>query len=132
VSHRFLHEERGLIGSSFVKVAIFLLVLFVAGVETATVVFSRVQTQDTSEQAAREAAVNFRDHGDVQAARAAAENVMLTKDPEAQLRQFEVRSDGSVRVVVFRRARTWFIHRIGFLKEFTESRGRAVAPPPLR
>jgi hypothetical protein len=130
--HRFLHDERGLIGASLLKVAIFLLVLFVAGVETATVVFSRVQTQDSAEQVAREAAVSFRDNGDIQAARAAAESLMLTKDPEAQLRQFEVRSDGSVRVVVFKRAKTWVIHRIGFLKEFTESRGRAVAPPPLR
>jgi Flp pilus assembly protein TadG len=130
VSNRFHRDERGFILSSFVKLAVFLLVLFVAGVETAAVVFSRVQTQDTAEQAAREGAVSYRDHGDVQAARAAAESLMVDRDPESQLRQFEVRSDGSVRVVVFRRAHTLFIHRVGFLKEFTEARGRAVAPAP--
>jgi len=130
VSHRFHRDERGLIVSSFVKLVVFLLLLFLAGVETASVVFARVQTQDTAEQVAFDAAVNYRDHGDVQAAREAAEIYVEGKDPDSELRQFEVRSDGSVRVVVFRQARTLFIHRIGFLKEFTEARGRAVSQAP--
>jgi hypothetical protein len=123
-------DERGLIVSSLLKLVLFLLLLGVAGVETAAVVFARVQTQDTAEQAAFQAAVNYRDRTDVQAAREAAEILMNDRDPDSELRQFEVRSDGSVRVVVFRRANTLLIHRIGFLKEFTEARGRAVAQPP--
>jgi Flp pilus assembly protein TadG len=130
VSRSLVRDQRGLIVSSFLKLALFLLLLGVAGVETAAVVFARVQTQDTAEQAAFQAAANYRDHGDVRAAREAAEILMNERDPDSELRQFEVRSDGSVRVVVFRRANTLFIHEIGFLKEFTEARGRAVSQPP--
>jgi hypothetical protein len=123
-------DERGLIVSSFVKLVIFLLLLAAAGVETAAVVFARVQTQDSAEQAAFEAAAEYRQRRDVGAARQAAEVLIASRDPATRLRQFEVRSDGSVRVVVFKRAKTLFIHRIGFLKEFTEARGRAVSQPP--
>lgn len=123
-------DERGLIVSSFVKLVIFLLLLAAAGVETAAVVFARVQTQDSAEQAAFEAAAEYRQRSDVGAARQAAEVLIASRDPATRLRQFEVRSDGSVRVVVFKRAKTLFIHRIGFLKEFTEARGRAVSQPP--
>jgi hypothetical protein len=125
-----LRDERGLVVSAFLKVVIFLLLLAFAGVETAAVVFARVQTQDTAEQAAFEAAGRYRQNADVEAAREAAEVLIDTRDPGTELRQFEVRSDGSVRVVVFKRANTLFIHRIGFLKEFTEARGRAVSQPP--
>ena len=130
MSHRLHTDERGLILSSFVKLAVFLLVLFVAGVETASVVFSRVQIQDTAEQAAHAAAVSYRDRGDVQVARLTAEALMSERDPDAELRQFQVRSNGSVRVVAFKRANTLFIHRVSFLKEFTKARGRAIAPAP--
>lgn len=123
-------DERGLIVSSFVKLVVFLLLLAAAGVETASVVFARVQTQDSAEQAAFEAASEYRQRSDVGAARQAAEVLIASRDPATELRQFEVRSDGSVRVVVFKRAKTLFIHRIGFLKEFTEARGRAVSQAP--
>lgn len=125
-----LRDERGVIVSSFLKLVLFLLLLAVAGVETAAVVFARVQTQDTAEQAAFEAAGQYRQRSDVQAAREAAEVLITNRDPSTELRRFEVRSDGSVRVVVFKRARTLFIHQIAFLKEFTEARGRAVSQPP--
>lgn len=123
-------DERGLIVSSFVKLVVFLLLLAAAGVETASVVFARVQTQDTAEQAAFEAAGEFARGSDVGAARDAAELLIESRDPASELRQFEVRSDGSVRVVVFKRAHTLFIHRVGFLKEFTEARGRATSRSP--
>ena len=130
MSARLFRDERGLIVSSLVKLALFLLLLALAGVETAAVVFARVQTQDTAEQAAFEAAGQYRMNSDVQSAREAAEVLIANRDPSTELRQFEVRSDGSVRIVVFKRAHTLFIHRVGFLKEFTEARGRAVSQPP--
>jgi Flp pilus assembly protein TadG len=130
VSPSLHRDERGLIVSSLVKLIIFLLLLAAAGVETAAVVFARVQTQDAAEQAAFTAAGEYRQRSDVGAAREAAQIEIANRDPATQLRQFEVRSDGSVRVVVFKRATTLFIHRIGFLKEFTEARGRAVSQPP--
>jgi uncharacterized membrane protein len=130
MSPNVLRDERGVIVSSFLKLVLFLLLLALAGIETASVVFARVQTQDTAEQAAFEAAGEYRQHGDVQAAREKAQILIDSRDPGAELRQFEVRSDGSVRVVVFKRAHTLFIHRIGFLKEFTEARGRAVSQAP--
>ena len=130
MSARLFRDERGLIVSSLVKLALFLLLLALAGVETAAVVFARVQTQDTAEQAAFEAAGQYRTNSDVQSSREAAEVLIANRDPSTELRQFEVRSDGSVRVVVFKRAQTLFIHRVGFLKEFTEARGRATSRSP--
>lgn len=130
MSWHLFRDERGLIGSSLFRLAIFLLLIALAGVETAAVVFARVQTQDTAEQAAFEAAGNYRQNRDVESARESAQLRIAERDPGAELRQFEVRTDGSVRVVVFKRAHTLFIHRIGFLEEFTKARGRAVAQSP--
>ena len=130
MTRRLVHDERGFILSSLVRLLVVLALLGLAGIETASVVFARVQTQDTAEQAAFEAARDYRDSSDVQSARQAAEFHIADTDPSAELRQFQVRTDGSVRVVVFKRATTLLIHRIGFLKEFTEARGRAVGQPP--
>jgi len=130
VTRRLELDERGFIFSSLVRLLVFLAVLALAGIETASVVFARVQTQDTAEQAAFEAAAHYRQNGDVESAREAAQLRIAERDPGAELRQFEVRTDGSVRVVVFKRAHTLFIHRIGFLEEFTKARGRAVAQSP--
>lgn len=130
MTRRLVLDERGFILSSLVKLLVFLALLTLAGIETASVVFARVQTQDAAEQAALEAARSYRDSSDVQSARQAAEVHIADTDPGAELRQFEVRTDGSVRVVVFKRATTVLIHRIAFLKEFTEARGRAVGRPP--
>jgi uncharacterized membrane protein len=130
VTRRLVLDERGFVLSSLVRLLVFLAVLALAGIETASVLFARVQTQDTAEQAAFEAAGNYRQKGDVESAREAAQLRIVGRDPGAELRQFEVRTDGSVRVVVFKRAETILIHRISFLKEFTEARGRAVAQSP--
>lgn len=130
MTRRLVLDERGFILSSLVRLLVFLAVLALAGIETASVVFARVQTQDTAEQAAFEAAVHYQQNGDVESAREAAQLRITERDPGAELRQFEVRTDGSVRVVVVKRAKTLLIHRIGFLEEYTEARGRAVAQPP--
>jgi Flp pilus assembly protein TadG len=130
VTRRLVLDERGFILSSLVRLLVFLTLLALAGIETASVVFARVQTQDAAEQAAFEAARSYRKSSDVQSARQAAEVQIADTDPSAELRQFEVRTDGSVRVVVFKRATTILIHRIDFLKEFTEARGQAVGRPP--
>lgn len=130
MTRRLVLDERGFVLSSLVRLLVFLAVLALAGIETASVLFARVQTQDTAEQAAFEAAGNYRQKGDVESAREAAQLRIVGRDPGAELRQFEVRTDGSVRVVVFKRVETILIHQISFLKEFTEARGRAVAQSP--
>ncbi len=128
---RLLRDERGLIlFPSLLRIVALLVVLGLIGIETSTVVFNRLQIQDTAEQAAFEAAGVYQRSRDVTSAREAAELRVIERDPRAILRQFEVRTDGSVRVVVFRRAHTLFIHRIDFFERFTVARGRAVQQPP--
>lgn len=131
MNRSLLRDERGLIlFPSLLRIVALLLVLGLIGIETSTVVFNRLQIQDTAEQAAFEAAGEYQRSRDVTSAREAAELRVIERDPRAVLRQFEVRTDGSVRVVVFRTAHTLFIHRIDFLRELTEARGRAVQQPP--
>jgi uncharacterized membrane protein len=131
VNRRLLREERGLILlPSLLRIVAVLLVLGLIGIETSTVVFNRLQIQDTAEQAAFEAAGEYQRSRDVTSAREAAELRVVERDPRAVLRQFEVRTDGSVAVVVFRRAHTLFIHRIDFFKGLTGARGRSVQRPP--
>jgi uncharacterized membrane protein len=123
-------DERGIVTGHLLRLVLVLGLLGLVAVEGASVLFARLNAQDAAESAAAVAASRFRDTGSVADARQAAQDDTVLVDRNAELRSFEVRPDGSVRVVVVRRASTIFIQHIGFLRGFTVARGTAVGQPP--
>lgn len=92
--------------------------------------FARLKAQDAAEAGATAAAARYRDTRSLESAREAAGDEVDRRDRDAEVRGFEVHPDGTVRVVVVKRAPTLLIKYIGFLKGFTRARGSAEGRPP--
>ena len=127
---RLHRDERGFVGGSFVRLFVIVIVLGIAAVETSSIIFARVQAQDAAESAALAAADSFRDTGDLDLARGAAEVDVTDKYPDARLATVELVGDEQVKVVVTKRASTLLVHRFGFSKGLATARGEHTAAPP--
>ncbi len=126
-----LSDERGLVTGSLIRLLIFLLVFGVAVIETASVVFSRLQTQDAAEAGALEGADKFRDTGDLELAREAVKLDVSDKLADATVESVDLLEDGRIRVVVRKRASTMLVHRFSFSRHLSIARGTAAAHPPV-
>lgn len=123
---RLHRDERGIVVSFLIKTLLALALVGLVTVEATAVVFARVQAQDVAQSAANEAARQLQERDSLQGARQAAESLIADRDPRLSLRRFTVQSDGTVTVVVRKRASTVVIQHIGFLEGFAVARGRGV------
>ena len=125
-----IRDDRGIIAASLLRTILVLTLIGLAAIETSAILFARLQAQDVAETAAAVGAGAYRDSKNVETARGTATTAMLDKDRDATMTSFEVFSDGRVRVVVLKEARTLLVQRIGFLKDLHIARGRHTADPP--
>ncbi len=122
--------ERGIVSGSMIRLLVFLLVLGVALIETASVIFTRLQVQDAAEAGAIAGAATFRDTGDLDAARAAVERDVSDKLADARVESVELLDDGRIRAVVRKKASTMLVHRFSFSRHLAIATGRSPAHPP--
>jgi hypothetical protein len=124
-----LADERGIIVSFLIKVVIGLAIAGFVLIEGGQIVFARITAEDVADRAASDGARAYQDTGDVRSAHRAAMEV--AEEDDAKLRKFVVNpADGSVRVVVRKRADTLLVDKIGFLEGLTIAEGKAIGRPP--
>jgi uncharacterized membrane protein len=124
-------DERGIITGFLVKLVIGFALIALVVVDGTAIVLNRLQTDDVAEVAAREAARTYQDSASVQLTREAAATTVEEKNPTARMKSLVVRTDGTVVVTITRRASTLVTDQIGFLKDLTLARVRAVGRPSL-
>lgn len=125
-------DERGIVVAFLIKLVIGLALAGFILSEAGQIIFARISAEDAADRAAQAAAREYEDSGDIQAAHRVA--VDVAEDDEAKLKKrggFVVNpADGSVRVVVRKRASTLLVDKIGFLEGLTIAEGKAIGRPP--
>ena len=116
-----LRDERGIIGSSLAKYAIFLILGGLVAIEGGSVIFTTITLQNNADGAAVAAAEEWGRSGNARTALAAARTSLDDKqEQDASIDTFEADGPPSfeVRITVSKQASTLLIHRIGFLEGF--------------
>lgn len=114
-------ERGGIVTGWLLRLAILLTVFALAAFETGAIVIAKVQADGTAIDAASVAGERYHDTRSPQAARAAAD--AFARGEGARVIGFKVGADRrTVTVTIRRRAKTLFIHKIGFLKNHTVAR----------
>jgi hypothetical protein len=122
-------DERGIVVSFLIKVVIGLAIAGFILAEAGQIIFARITAEDVADRAATAAAGEYEDSGDIDTAHRVA--VDLAEEDEAKLKKFIVNpADGSVRVVVRKRADTLLVDKIGFMEGLTVAEGKAIGRPP--
>jgi hypothetical protein len=124
-----LSDERGIVVSFLVKLVIGLALAGFILAEAGQIIFARISAEDAADRAAQAAANEYEDTGDIDIAHRVA--VDEAEEDEAKLTKFVVNpADGSVRVVVRKRANTLLVDKIGFMEGLTIAQGKAIGRPP--
>jgi hypothetical protein len=122
-------DERGIVVSFLIKVVIGLAIAGFILAEAGQIIFARITAEDVADRAAQAAASEYEDNGDIDTAHRVA--VDIAEEDEAKLKKFVVNpADGSVRVVVRKRADTLVVDKIGFMEGLTVAEGKAIGRPP--
>lgn len=124
------HDERGFVIGFFVKLAIFLVFLGLVVVEGGAGLWARFQVKDAADSAAVTAADTLKRSGSADAAMAAVEEFIDKRDQTIRLTSFEILQDGTVRLVLRKKANTILVQHIGFLKGWQIARATGEASPP--
>ncbi|GAC1408812.1 MAG: hypothetical protein NVSMB57_00690 [Actinomycetota bacterium] len=119
---RAQHAQRGgIVTGWLLKLLLSLLILGVVAFEVGAVVIAKVNVDSVAQNAATDAASTYGTTKSIDSARAEAEKKCL--EGGAKLIDLTVAQDGrSLTVTVEKTAKTFFIHRIGFLKRFVLAR----------
>jgi hypothetical protein len=126
-----LGDERGIIASSLIKIVVALAVVGFLAIEAGNILFTRLTIQDTAERVAAEGANSYDDTQSVELAREATVEALADQDEEAKLKRFVVNPlNGTVRVVIRKRANALIADKISFLESLTLAEGNAVGHPP--
>jgi hypothetical protein len=122
-------DERGIVASFLIKVVIGLAIAGFILAEAGQIIFARITAEDVADRAAAAAASDYEDNGDIDTAHRVA--VDIAEEDEAKLKKFVVNpADGSVRVLVRKRADTLLVDKIGFMEGLTIAEGKAIGRPP--
>ena len=122
-------DERGIVVNFLIKLVIGLALAAFILSEAGQIIFARISAEDAADRAAQAAAREYEDSGDIETAHRVA--VDEAEDDEAKLKKFVVNpADGSVRVVVRKRASTLLVDKIGFMEGLTIAEGKAIGRPP--
>lgn len=125
-------DQRGFITVFMVRMALILGILGITVVEGGAITFARVQAQDIAETAAAVAAGVYRDSRSERTTEEATRIAVQDKDPSASLRSVRINTDdGTVRVRVRKRASTFLVQHLSFLKDLRVATATAIGDPPV-
>lgn len=127
-----LAGEAGIVTSFLVKLVVGLVVAAFILSEAGQIIFARISAEDAADRAATAAANEYDDSGDIREAHRAAVEVVTEADAKIKKQGGFVLNpdDGSIRVVVRKRADTLLVDKIGFMAGLTVAEGKAVGRPP--
>ena len=126
-----LREERGLVGKALVLIVVLIALFGIAITDGGSILVTRFKLDDEAQQAASDAAATFRDSRDRQKACVAAVASLRETDPEARLTGCTVdTTTGGVTISVTKKASTFVVRRLGFLKHFQKVQATETALPP--
>ena len=126
-----LSGERGLVGKAIVFMLVLVVLAGIAAVDTASVLFTKTHVADLAEQAARDAATNFRHSRNRERADRVALDTISREDPEAKLAKFNVNFvSGEVTLTVRKTASTIAFKYFEALKDFTVAKATSTTGAP--
>jgi Flp pilus assembly protein TadG len=124
-------DERGLIGKIMILWLVLAVVLSLAAIDTAKILFARYKVADAAEQASFEAAATLLSSDERAAAYQAALDTVEAIDPGAKMTGFEIDpTTKQVTVTVTKKASTLVVGRLGFLKHLTKATATDTSEPP--
>jgi Flp pilus assembly protein TadG len=123
-------DERGLVGKSLVVSMVLILLVGLALVEGGSVLFAKLQVQDLAQATAVEGAATLRNTNSAAVAEEAARRLAHDRDPDVRLTAFVVLPDGSVRVTLKKKARTFIVQHVSFLEDLAVVKATETAHPP--
>jgi hypothetical protein len=131
-AERSLHDEAGLVGKFIVVWLLLLLVLGIAAVDAASILFTRFRLDDAAATAATTAATTYRNGRDATDACAAARLSVETADRDAVMSKTFCKvntSTGEVTITLRRTATTILAGRLSFTRDLAEVVQRETAGP---
>jgi uncharacterized membrane protein len=129
---RSLRDEAGLVGKVIVVWLLLLLVLGIAAVDAASILFTRFRLDDAAATAATTAATTYRNGRDATDACTAARLSVETADPDAIMSKSFCKvntSTGEVTITLRRTATTILAGRLSFTRDLAEVVQRETAGP---
>ena len=131
-ARRSLHDDAGLVGKVIVVWLLLLLVLGIAAVDAASILFTRFRLDDAAATAATTAATTYRNGRDTTDACADAHLSVETADPDAFMSKTFCKvntSTGEVTITLRRTATTILAGRLSFTRDLAEVVQRETAGP---
>lgn len=128
---RLRSDERGLVGKSIIVMMILLVVIGIAAVDTASILFVRLTIGDVATAAALDAARAYDRTGSVQEAQGAAEG-SLREHPDVELVGDILvdRATGNVTLTIKKKASTIIVDEISFTEKYAVVRVTVTQEPP--
>jgi uncharacterized membrane protein len=127
-------DEHGLVGVSLIRWGLVIVLLGLVVIEGGSIIFTKIGLQNTADAAAIEAADIWEESHNIDAAKAAALEVLDEQNQDdAVIPAAKFQADGAptyeVRFEVVKQAATLIVQRIDFLKDLGEVRVQAKARP---
>ena len=110
------------------KIVVTIAVVGFLAVELGSPFWTRAQLDGTAHDVADEAAFEFRKSNNGELARTAADQLATERD--ARLTAFRIDPDSRVHVTVYRKARSYLLHRFDQTKDWYDISVKADAVPP--
>ena len=123
-------DERGLVGKSLVISLVLVMLVGIALVEGGSILFARLQIQDLAQATAVEGAATLRNTNSAAIAEEAAKRLAHDRDPAVRVTAFVVLPDGSVRITLKKKARTFIVQHVSFLEDLAVVKATETAHPP--
>jgi hypothetical protein len=128
-----LGEEHGLVAKAMIFTLVFLAVLGVAALDTASILSARYRVQDAADHAAEETAYAYGQNHDLRAACDMAVQLVSKADASAKIPKNGCVIDpatGDVSITVHKTADTLVAKRISALEKYTKASATSTAQPP--
>lgn len=110
------------------KIVVTIAIIGFLAVELGSPLWTRAQLDGTANDVADEAAFELGKSNSAEVARGAADR--LATDRDARLTEFRIDPDSRVRVTVYRKARSYLLHRFDQTKDWYDISVKADAVPP--
>ena len=124
-------DERGLVGRSLVITMILIAVIGVGVIEGGSILFTHLSLQNTADQVASDASVDYVNNQSAAGAQQVAMQSLKEHDDNAHLVniQFDVPKAGDVTVKIKKKATTFIVQHVSFLRKFGVVKATATSGP---
>lgn len=131
VTHVDPRDERGLVGKSLVITMVLIAVIGVGVIEGASILFTRLSLQNTADQVASDTSLDYDNNHSASGAQQVALQSLQEHDEAAHLVsiQFDVPKAGDVTVKIKKKATTFIVQHVSFLRKLGVAKATATSGP---